>query len=163
MFAPIYRTSQNSVILIPITTIIAQSPKAGLFQYRSLTFTALYSIQSPWTFSYTNPFPSVDDKTKLKLNSVAWIRERTIFTERPPLSGEVSANFSWRRVPRGSVDGSLLPYSRISRQEPLLFYQVAPQLYSRGWVDPVPDSLLLRKSGSAGNRNRTSVAKNSDH
>jgi hypothetical protein len=24
------------------------------------------------------------------------------------------------------------PYSRFSRQEPLLFYQVAPQLYSRG-------------------------------
>jgi hypothetical protein len=30
-----------------------------------------------------------------------------------------------------------------SRQEPLLFYQVAPQLYSRGWVDPVPDPLLF--------------------
>jgi hypothetical protein len=31
---------------------------------------------------------------------------------------------------------SLRPYSRFSRQEPLLFYQVAPQLYSRGWVAP---------------------------
>jgi hypothetical protein len=31
--------------------------------------------------------------------------------------------------------------------------QVAPQLSSRGWVDPVPDP-LLRKSGSAGNRTR---------
>jgi hypothetical protein len=32
-------------------------------------------------------------------------------------------------------------------------------------VDPVPDPLLLRKSGSAGNRTRTSgsVVKNSDH
>jgi hypothetical protein len=29
------------------------------------------------------------------------------------------------------------------------FFQVAPQLYSRGWVDPVPDP-LLRKSGRAG-------------
>jgi hypothetical protein len=28
-----------------------------------------------------------------KLNSVAWIRERTIPIERPPLVGEVSANF----------------------------------------------------------------------
>jgi hypothetical protein len=39
------------------------------------------------------------------------------------------------------------------------------QLYSRGWVDPVPDPLLLRKSGSAGNRTRAtgSVARNSDH
>jgi hypothetical protein len=34
------------------------------------------------------------------------------------------------------------------------FFQVAPQLCSRGWVDPVPDPLLLRKSGSAGNRTR---------
>jgi hypothetical protein len=43
------------------------------------------------------------------------------------------------------------------------FFQVAPQLYSRGWVDPVPDPLLLRKSGSAGNRTRAprSVARNS--
>jgi amino acid transporter len=38
---------------------------------------------------------------------------------------------------------SLWPYSRFSRQEPLLFYQVAPQLYSRGWVDPVPDPLVF--------------------
>jgi hypothetical protein len=32
-------------------------------------------------------------------------------------------------------------------------------------VDPVPDPLLLRKSGSAGNRTRTSgsVARNSDY
>jgi hypothetical protein len=32
-------------------------------------------------------------------------------------------------------------------------------------VDPIPDPLLLRKSGSAGNRTRTSgpVARNSDH
>jgi hypothetical protein len=44
------------------------------------------------------------------------------------------------------------------------FFQVAPQLYSRGWKDPVPDP-LLRKSGSAGNLTRTSVsvARNSDH
>jgi hypothetical protein len=45
------------------------------------------------------------------------------------------------------------------------FFQVAPQFYTRGWVDPVPDTLHLRKSGSAGNRTRTSeyVARNSDH
>jgi hypothetical protein len=38
-------------------------------------------------------------------------------------------------------------------------------LYSRGWMDLVADPLLLRKSGSAGNRTRTSgsVARNSDH
>jgi hypothetical protein len=45
------------------------------------------------------------------------------------------------------------------------FFQGAPQLYPRGWVDPVPDPVLLRKSGSAGNRSQTSgsVARNSDH
>jgi hypothetical protein len=31
------------------------------------------------------------------------------------------------------------------------FLETAPQLSSRGWVDPVPDPLLNRKSGSAGN------------
>jgi hypothetical protein len=53
------------------------------------------------------------------------------------------ANFCGYRVPRGQRDGFLWPYSRFSRQEPLLFYQVAPQLYSRGSVDPVPDPLLF--------------------
>jgi hypothetical protein len=44
-------------------------------------------------------------------------------------------------------------------------FQIAPQLYSQGWVDPVPDPILLRKSGSTGNWTRTSgsVARNSDH
>jgi hypothetical protein len=37
-----------------------------------------------------------------------------------------------QRVPRDQRDGSLRPYSRFSRQEPLLFYKVAPQLYSQG-------------------------------
>jgi hypothetical protein len=34
-------------------------------------------------------------------------------------------------------------------------FQVAPQLYSWGCVNPIPDPQLLRKSGSAGNRTRT--------
>jgi hypothetical protein len=50
------------------------------------------------------------------------------------------------------------PYGRI------FFSQVTPQLYSRGWVDPVPEPLLFRKSGSAGNRSQASgsVARNPD-
>jgi hypothetical protein len=46
-----------------------------------------------------------------------------------------------------------------------VFFQSAPQFYSRGWVDPVPDSLLLRKSGSARNPTRISGSadRNSDH
>jgi hypothetical protein len=59
------------------------------------------------------------------------------------------------------------PYGRIlgfPDQSSTFFFQVAPQLYWRGWVDPVPDLLLFRKSGCAGNRTRTSgsVARNSD-
>jgi hypothetical protein len=46
-------------------------------------------------------------------------------------------------VPRGQRDGSLLPYSRLSRQEPLLFYQVAPQFVLTRLSDPVPDPQLF--------------------
>jgi hypothetical protein len=44
-------------------------------------------------------------------------------------------------------------------------FQVALQLYSRGWVDAVQDRLLLRKFGSVGNRTRASgsVGRSSDH
>jgi hypothetical protein len=37
-----------------------------------------------------------DHLKKTKLNSVAWVRERTIPTERPPLVCEASANFAGR-------------------------------------------------------------------
>jgi hypothetical protein len=53
------------------------------------------------------------------------------------------------------------PYGRnlafLDRSRYCLF-QVAPQLSSRDWMDPVPDPLLLRKCGNAGNRTRTSVS-----
>jgi hypothetical protein len=45
-------------------------------------------------------------------------------------------------------------YSRFSKSEPLLFIQVAPQLSSGGWMVPIPDPPLPRKSGRAGNRTR---------
>ena len=88
--------------------------------------------------------------------SVALVRERTIPTEQPPPVGEVSANFLRiegchvvsATVPRGRFNLCSLDRSRY------FFIQVAPQLTSRGWVDPIPDPLLLRKSGSAGNRTR---------
>jgi hypothetical protein len=60
------------------------------------------------------------------------------------------------------------PYGRILDfldRSSYFSFQVPPQLYSRGWVDSVPDTLRLRKSGSAGTRTRTSrsVARNFDH
>jgi hypothetical protein len=96
-------------------------------------------------------------------NSVALVRART---ERPSLVGEVSVKFlrieGWRVVSVTNSYGRILGFLNRSRY---FFFQVAPQLYSRGWVDPVPDPLLLRKSGSTGNRTRTSgsVARNCNH
>jgi hypothetical protein len=47
-------------------------------------------------------------KKKKKKNSMVWFRERTIPTVRPPLVGEVIANFCGYRVPRGQRDRSPL-------------------------------------------------------
>jgi hypothetical protein len=55
-------------------------------------------------------------------------------------------------LPRGQRDrsyGRILDFLDRSRY---FFFQVAPHLYSRNWVDPVPDPLLLRKSSIAGGR-----------
>jgi hypothetical protein len=81
------------------------------------------------------------------------------------LSGKLVPTFADRGCHVVSVTnpyGSNLDFLDRSRY---FFFQVATQLYSRGWLDPVPDPLLLRKSGSVGNRTRTSrsVARNSDH
>jgi hypothetical protein len=97
--------------------------------------------------------------------SMVLVRERTILTEWPPLVSEVSANFCGDGC---YVVSSADPYGRnlgfLDRSR-YFFFQLALQLYSRGWVDPIPDPLLLIESGSAGNRTRTSgsVARNPDY
>jgi hypothetical protein len=82
------------------------------------------------------------------------VHERTIPTERPPLVGEVVPTFEDRgcRVV-SATDPTVVNLGFLNRSGYFSF-QVAPQLPSRGWVDPVSDPLLLRKSGSAGNRTR---------
>jgi nucleoside recognition membrane protein YjiH len=52
----------------------------------------VFRNQSP-VDSVTSKIMWILNNTKLKLNSVALVRERTIPTERPPPVGEVSANF----------------------------------------------------------------------
>jgi hypothetical protein len=91
---------------------------------------------------------------KTKTNSVAWVRQRTIPTERRCLSAKLVPTFAARGCHAFSVTD---PYGRIlgfPGRSRYFFFQVAPPLYSQGWVDPIPDP-LLRKSGSAGNRTRT--------
>jgi hypothetical protein len=61
---------------------------------------------------------SIATKRLDETRRVAFVRERSIPTERPPLVGEVSAIFCGYRVSRGQCDGT---YSRFSRPEPLLF------------------------------------------
>jgi hypothetical protein len=81
------------------------------------------------------------------------------------LSAKLLTTFAYRGCHKVSAADPSRPYSRISRPEPLFYFRAAPQLYSRGWVDPVPDPLLLRKSRSTGNRTRTSgsVTRSYDH
>jgi hypothetical protein len=55
--------------------------------------------------------------------------------------------FSHNKKIRTAVSFGFLDRSRY-------FREIAPQLSSRGWVDPVPDPLLLRKFRSSGNRKR---------
>jgi hypothetical protein len=107
-------------------------------------------------------FNSVDFhsyQTNNNNNSVGLVRERIILSERPAVVSEVSAKCFAVRGRR--VLNAANPYSRIlgfpDRTSYSLF-QVAPQFYTLGWVDPRsrPDQLLFRKCGSAGNRTRTS-------
>jgi hypothetical protein len=57
-------------------------------------------------------------------------------------------------MPHDQRDESLLPYSRLSRPEPLLFLSSSSSILLTRLS--VPDPLLLRKSGSVGNGTRTS-------
>jgi hypothetical protein len=114
---------------------------------------------------HTAPHPRWRHYSFPKTNSVALVCERTIPSSRLPFVGEVVPIFA-DRVCR--VISSADPYVRIlGFLHWSLFYlfEVVRQLYSRGWVETVTDPLLLRKSGSAGNRTRTSgaVARNPDH
>jgi hypothetical protein len=79
-------------------------------------------------------------------NSVAWVRKQTLPTERPPLVSEFSAKFADRGCHEVSVTD---PYGRI-----IGFLDRSRYSCSRGLVNPVPDTLLLRKSSSAGNLNQ---------
>jgi hypothetical protein len=83
-----------------------------------------------------------------------FVRKRTIPTKRPQWPTKLVSTFALRIC---CVVNAMDPYGRLSRfprPEPLLFFQVVPQLFSRGWVYPVTDRLLPSKFGSAGYRIR---------
>jgi hypothetical protein len=129
----------------------------------SIYFTTSYPAQFPCR-TFCSLFITADTySTTIYINSVAWVRERTIPTDDSRLSAKLVPTFADRGCHVVSVTD---PYGRILAfldRSRYFFFQVAPRLYSRGWVDHVPDSLLLRKSCSAANRIRASgsVARNS--
>jgi hypothetical protein len=71
----------------------------------------------------------MENYLKLKLNSVAWVRERTMLTELPPLVDEVSANFSWsaRRNPTAVI-------SIFWTAAATFFFQVPPRTHEADWT-----------------------------
>jgi hypothetical protein len=100
---------------------------------------------------------------KTKLNSVVLVREGTMPTERPPLVGEVVPTFGdrgCRVVSATDFHGRYLDFLDRSRY---FFFQVAPQLSSRGWT-PFQNRCFSENLETPGIELRTSgsVARNSD-
>jgi hypothetical protein len=102
----------------------------GNFRATELSMTK--SKQTPWPYSASELYRPRDRRLSAKL--VPTLADR-----------------GCRVVSSTDPHGRILGFLDRSRY---YFFQVAPQLYSRGWVGPVPDPVLLRKSGSAGNRTR---------
>jgi hypothetical protein len=82
---------------------------------------------------------------------MAGVRERTLPIERPLLVSEVSANVCRYGCHVVSMTDPQVRNIDFLDQSCLLFFEVVNQLYSPNSADHIPDSLLLGKSGSAGN------------
>jgi hypothetical protein len=112
----------------------------SLFWMSSSTWIIIVLGLSPLYFNSNSPLSSLVLNSKLH-----GLSPRTNYTNRATavcrrsncqlVRIEGAMWSAWRITPA--------VYSRFSRQEPLLFYQVAPQLYSRGWVHPVPGPLFF--------------------
>jgi hypothetical protein len=137
------------------------SKYASNFRYLLIGYAPKHSridITEKWVYSYViscNSVSAISQKfCKLKLISYNPLH-RWIWAHKKKLRGlSPRANYSDRRSRRGGSSTAVISFF-LDRSR-YFFFQVAPQLYSRGWVDPVPDPLLLWRSGSAGNRTRTS-------
>jgi hypothetical protein len=116
----------------------------NLFDYHfAVSQTNILTKKTPWPESASELYRPSDHRLTVKL---------------VPTFADRECHVVWVTDPYGRILGFL------DRSRYFLFH-VAPQLHSGGWVGPVSDPLLLRKSCTAGNRTRTSgsVARNSDH
>jgi hypothetical protein len=145
--------SNNFWDITPCTSVFLRSFGALVPDYTALYHKGAYS-----TFV---------TKLKTKLNQTPWPEfANELYRPRDRrLSAKLMPTFAYRGCHMVSMTD---PYGRILDfldRSSYLFSHVASQLYSRGWVHPVPDPLLFRKPGSAENRTRTSgsVARYSDY
>jgi hypothetical protein len=78
--------------------------------------------------------------TPLKKNQTkkphSFSQQANYTTERPPLVGEISANFCGKRVSHGQRNRFPRPYSRFSRPEPLLFHSNSSSVILRRLSGP---------------------------
>jgi hypothetical protein len=117
---------------------------------------------SPWTFIIFN-WRYTGLKTWIQTNKLRGLSPRANCTDRATAACRPTfADRGCRVVNVTDPYGRILGFLDRCRY---FFFQAAPQLYSWGWVVPVSDPLLIRKSGSAWNRTRTfgSLTRNSDH
>jgi hypothetical protein len=89
-----------------------------------------------------------------KLNFVAWVREELYWPRGLRLSAKLVPTFADSECHVVRVANPFARNLVFFRPVQLHFFLAAPKLYSRGWVDPVPDPLLLRKSRSPENQTR---------
>jgi hypothetical protein len=112
-------------------------------------------IQNVWTISGPPFLPPVIGN-KQKTNSVAFSLQAN-YTDWATAIGRriLVPTFVDRGISLGQRGGSptAVNLSLLDRSR-YFFFQVAPHLSSRDWVGSVPDSVLLRKCSSAGNRTR---------
>jgi hypothetical protein len=99
---------------------------------------------------------SFSSKQETKAEQTSWllIRKPTVPTEWPPRPAKScpllqleDVVWSAQRIP-SAVNLCFLERSRY------ILFKIAPNLFSRSWVDPIPDSQLLRNSDIAGIRTR---------
>jgi hypothetical protein len=118
-------------------------------------FTRTLQLSLFWTGSYSvRTTPSFLSNTKKKQTPWPQSASELYRPSDRRLSAKLVPTFADRECHVVSVTD---PYGRILgflEQNRYFFFQVALQLYPRGWVDPVPDPLLPRKCVSAGNRIR---------
>jgi hypothetical protein len=101
-FPPISDTYMPHLRYMPVSlTFLIWKPEIISFD-KFLKFLVMqfspYSNTFPWVWSIYSSHTSVLIHPEYNNNSVVWVRERTIPTERPPLVGEVSAKFWVKRI-----------------------------------------------------------------